>query len=434
MEAEILNLGDPNTITDLPVCKAEIENSRVMCITTSNSLRTQVFDKFYKEKRVQYQPKGTEKRRPNGEVYMTVPRPKVLTARYCALAVSSVWRDEAHLEKLNSSRTISELSSSLFRNDLTRNYHLNPMSGTIITNGPLDIAYYIKLMVRKDWSDHPVLKDYQGAALIDAGEKWNKLVKLGRATTRATKETAMKDTVNLLAPILEALIIRFTPKSDFLGTGPVVELPPNMYSEISCLHSNEWNARLHRHKEEEDAEHVRKEAHRRYEYVKQNGNAKNYVPLQKEGVNFHYRSRLCASFPYLLDLSYESGDQLKLTEAEWKLNNKNAIWSEDADIYRSNIESIAKSSGKLAKIKEKINEWRHQIDGNRHPARMIFASYFFWMVDVLQIPADEIVFLHKLLPQKELSSRLAKFHARCPIRIACYDIYRVFGSGDVAHP
>jgi hypothetical protein len=64
-EAEILNLGDPNNVTDLPVCKARIENSRVMCITTSNSLRTQVFDKFYKEKRVQYQPKGTEKRRPN---------------------------------------------------------------------------------------------------------------------------------------------------------------------------------------------------------------------------------------------------------------------------------------------------------------------------------------------------------------------------------
>jgi hypothetical protein len=71
--------------------------------------------------------------------------------------------------------------------------------------------------------------------------------------------------------ILEALTIRFTPKSDFLGTGPIVELPPNIYSEISCLHSNEWNARLLRHKEEEDAEHVRKEAHRRHEYVKQNG-------------------------------------------------------------------------------------------------------------------------------------------------------------------
>jgi len=122
--------------------------------------------------------------------------------------------------------------------------------------------------------------------------------------------------IDRFKPLIEALVLRFTPDSNFLGTGPVVVLPPNFYTEIECTHSEEWMARLEQDKQEEDYRYAKRERARRRDYIAKYGSDRNYVPLLHEGVTFHYRSRLYASFPYLLDLKKSEDGNLKFTKAE----------------------------------------------------------------------------------------------------------------------
>ena len=57
--------------------------------------------------------------------------------------MGSIWRDKAYLEKLNSLKTVRHLSDNLFKKSINPKAYINPISKTFITNGLLDIAYYI---------------------------------------------------------------------------------------------------------------------------------------------------------------------------------------------------------------------------------------------------------------------------------------------------
>lgn len=364
-----VDLGDPDDRETVPTCTPKLSNSQVIFLTTSNSCTTQVVDRFRHMKRVTWTPEGEQKQKPNGDWYTTQPRPKQKDIPYTALVISSLWRDEAHKERLPTSKTITLFESPFFRHQQNRNLHLNIMSGTLLTSGPLDIASYLKRMVRPAWKHHPVLHEYSAKELIQLGEKWNKLVKEGKVD-----EVASKRVVEQLQPVIEATTLRFTPNSNFLGTGPVVTLPPNYYSEVACKHSEEWNARLLKHKEQEDEEYRQREGQRRQDYIRLHGNDKGYSPLVREGVTFHYRSRLFASFPYLMDITQDNKEAMKFTLQEWVENKKSWVGMEEP--YRKYIKEIAASSGKLKRIKEKIDEWSSKIDGEGEPARLILSSFF----------------------------------------------------------
>lgn len=364
------DLGDPKDTETPPHCKPMSQNSSVIVVTTSNSFHTQVLQKFRLTKRVEWTPEGERKQKSNGDWYVTKPRPKYVNILYFPIVISSMWRDEAHKERLATSKTLTLLDDPFFKLPQNKNLTLNVMSGTLITSGPHDIAAYLQRMVRPAWNNHHVLRKYCGNELTHLGEKWNRAVKDGTANQQISINVIAK-----LRPVIEETTLRFTPASNFLGTGPVVILPPNLYSEVACEHSAEWNTRLGQHKEQEDREYSVRETARRTAYVTRHGSASGYTPLAREGVTFHYRSRLFASFPYLMDIMQDDGEPLRFTETEW--NEKKGGWVGMNEPYRRHIKEIAESSGKLKRIKGKIDEWAEKIDGEGKPARLIFASFFF---------------------------------------------------------
>lgn len=406
-----VDLGDANDRDIDPICTPTVINSRVIIVTTSHSFMSQLLAKFRGVKRVDITPPSVQKLNKHGEMYTTKPKAQYADKIYHALVFSSLWRDEAHKEWLGTSQTLTLLQGNFFSLPQNQHIHLNIMSGTLITSGPLDIASYVKVMVRPTWKYHRVLRNYCEDEINDLGTNWDKLVKQGTAD-----EAASQNVIKVLQPVIEATTLRFTPDSNFLGTGPVVTLPPNVYSEVACTHSAPWTERLLLHKQQEDDDYARRENQRRKDHVRTHGSDKNYTPLVREGVTFHYRSRLFASFPYLMDLTQESGEPLRFTEAEWKGNRKN--WEGTKEPYMKHIREIAASSGKLKRIGEKIQEWSDKIDGEGKPARLIFCSFFLvgariiylWMVHILKIPEDDILFIHKVLSQKKINEAIAKFH------------------------
>jgi hypothetical protein len=355
-----------------PQCFPQLTNSQVTCITTSQSFESQVLNQFTRVKTYTWQPQGEQKKNSKGETYTTRPKIRSKSIPYVALSVASLWRDEAHLERLATSSTIKTLKNSFFRLPQNQGIHINIMSGTLLTTGPTDIAHYIQCMARASWKDHPVLRHWCNDEAIALGLEWDKLVKGG--DVRPEKSQAI---IDRFKPLIEVLVLRFTPESNFLGTGPVVVVPPNFYTEIKCKHSEQWNARLEQDKQEEDRRYANRERVRRQEYITKNGSDKNYMPLRREGVTFHYRSRLYASFPFLMDIPLLENEKLVFTEAEWANRRRNDEWQGKDEPYWKYIHQIAESSGKLAKIKEKIEEWDPIIDGEGLPARLIFCSYFF---------------------------------------------------------
>jgi hypothetical protein len=362
----------PQKEDQAPQCFSRLTNSQVTCITTSQSFETQVLNQFTQHKTYTWQEEGEPKKDKNGETYITRPKTCSRNITYVALVVASVWRDEAHLERLATSATIAVIGNSFFKLPHNNSVHFNIMSGTLLTTGPTDIAYYIRCMARASWKDHPVLKHWRKGEAIALGADWDKLVKGG--DVKPEKSQAI---IDQFKPLIEVLVLRFTPDSNFLGTGPVVVLPPNFYTEIECVHSEEWMARLKQDKEEEDRRYANRERARRQDYVAKNGSDKNYVPLLREGVTFHYRSRLYASFPFLMDLKKTDEGNLKFTEAEWADRRRVGQWQGKDEPYRRYIHPIADSSGKLDRIRVKIEEWDTIIDGEGLPARLIFCSYFF---------------------------------------------------------
>jgi hypothetical protein len=91
------------------------------------------------------------------------------------------------------------------------------MSGTLLTTGPTDIAHYIYRMTRCGWRDHRVLKVWMNGEAIELGIGWDKLVRTGYV-----KEEASRMIIERFKPLIETIVLHFTPNSNFLGTGPVV--------------------------------------------------------------------------------------------------------------------------------------------------------------------------------------------------------------------
>jgi hypothetical protein len=341
-----------------PRIKAKLSNSSVMIITSSNSFPTQVIKKL--TVRVEYLPTRRS-------------RTLVFKGDYVQLAIGSFYRDEAHMERKDTSLTIRRLMEiqNLMARPLYPNFplRLTIASGTPLTTGPIDIAYYVSAMVRPEWRQHRVLRKWMKKEAIELGISWDEMCKNGNVTLDDAQ-----DMVRRFRPLVEELMLRFTTKSDFLGAGPVVEVPKSKYDDIMCKHSDNWQSRLADQKSQEDAEKAVKEAEHRARWIRRYKTDTNYKPMAPSN---YYRSRLYASFPALMDIKDSDDNTLRLTAKEWEEKTKNGEWvQEDTDPFFLDIKAISQSSAKLSAIHQKINAFKNKTDSKDRPCRMIFASVF----------------------------------------------------------
>ncbi len=109
------NVGEQNGRRP-PTCSPKLSNSQILCLTTSHSFEKQVLDKIKKIHYYRWQPEPKQVRARDGSIRFTTPRIKEQPIPYYPLIIASVWRDECHLEKGLSSKTLQLLKLPFFRN------------------------------------------------------------------------------------------------------------------------------------------------------------------------------------------------------------------------------------------------------------------------------------------------------------------------------
>lgn len=287
------------------------DNSRCMILTSSGSVFAHVFKHFA----LQYGP--AERRK-----------------TYWELTIAFAFRDECDREKGPESHTIGTVLKHAFWDaPQNANVSLNPMSGTLLVGGMSDFAYYFERMARfseKQWKHDPVMKKWLQGEAVSEGVKWEKLLK----THKATDEDRAKH-VAMMKPLLERLAIRFDVDTDFLGEGSVVKKPPNSYYEFGVPHPDDWDTKLATLKDDIDREYREKEVKRKARYVKRKGSLNGYVPGSSNNAHTHYRARVFATLPGLIDVhpTDASGeqDQYTLTQAEYQAKIKTEEWQPDSE-------------------------------------------------------------------------------------------------------
>ncbi|KAK8900714.1 hypothetical protein QC760_010648 [Botrytis cinerea] len=351
------------------VCKGQdasrprLSNSRYICLTTAQSYNSYIHDFFSKTKKQEYK-------------------------------LSSLWKDECHKEKGSDSPTIKLIKSNKHLN--ISSVHLNPMSGTMITNGPNDIVEYLNLMHVDEWKYDESLLSFDVGKLRSLGKEWESKLKSNKVEESSD---IFKKVITSVQPIIEATTLRFTPDTNFLGTGPVVILPPNYHTNIACQHPSEWKETMKLYNQSLDREYnARAQKHRQAWMNKRHGRMDGYQPLSRQNVWLYYMSRQYSNFPALktLHLLNESDTPYRLTEKEWQehpdwkkeddsRNAHNLNFRDEPDLplskstepYRRHLDVIVKSSNKLKEIRKKIDEFPNK--------RLIFASNFFTSARILYL-------------------------------------------------
>ncbi|KAK6591571.1 hypothetical protein H4I96_12300 [Botrytis cinerea] len=339
------------------VCKGQdasrprLSNSRYICLTTAQSYNSYIHDFFSKTKKQEYK-------------------------------LSSLWKDECHKEKGSDSPTIKLIKSNKHLN--ISSVHLNPMSGTMITNGPNDIVEYLNLMHVDEWKYDESLLSFDVGKLRSLGKEWESKLKSNKVEESSD---IFKKVITSVQPIIEATTLRFTPDTNFLGTGPVVILPPNYHTNIACQHPSEWKETMKLYNQSLDREYnARAQKHRQAWMNKRHGRMDGYQPLSRQNVWLYYMSRQYSNFPALktLHLLNESDTPYRLTEKEWQehpdwkkeddsRNAHNLNFRDEPDLplskstepYRRHLDVIVKSSNKLKEIRKKIDEFPNKSQGTR---------------------------------------------------------------------
>lgn len=409
-----------------------LQNGHVFIITTPESFASQFLNKFQHIKTWWYQPPGKPSTNSQGKHYITKPqRQQRKTPAYQSCIVSLLFKDEFQLRRTESIRAIHDIQMRQHIKNETKLLHdcghevyhriaLVLLSGTPLMTGPLDISGFVQLMCRDSWRKDAVLRNWMHNELHDLGERWKKWTDSRSIDTQDISH----EITHRFSPLVEKLMIRWTTNSDLLGEKPVI-VPRNLYSDIKCDNGPYWTPRVDSLGQEESKRLEKREKIRRAKY----GHLKDYKPLDKTNVNIYYRSRLCASFPYLMELTDDDGIPLKLTEAEWveKTTGKNWEWKQetDTDPYFKHLKEIVASSGKLREIEKKINKYKHFTDAEEKLARQIFCSYFFtgayimylWMIYILKINPEDVIFLYKPMGQRKINDALARFHVNVDSKI-----------------
>lgn len=174
-------------------------------------------------------------------------------------------------------------------------------------------------------------------------------------------------------------MIRWTTSSRLKGEVAVV-VPKNYFSGIECDNGPEWALLVDNLADQERQSFEERElAHQQAYKKKHRGSLVGYTPLNRNADNVYYRSRVCASFPFLMTLKDKNGQPLKLSQREWDENVKSRKWMPRmaSDPYFANIKEIVASSSKLKELKMMMSKYEHSIDAEGKLVRQIFFSYVF---------------------------------------------------------
>ena len=170
-----------------------------------------------------------------------------------------------------------------------------------ITDNPGNIAHYLAAMARLEWTADPELRKWMGDELETIGNAWWMEVKKGTVTNQSTDEMVGK-----IKPLIEKIVIRFTPLSDFLGNGRLIDAPPCIYEEIACHMEPKWMELLTKYTTRREEEYQAGEAVRRHEWnIRYPGRQSEYVPAQRPKEHF-YQKRLYNNYPGLLEIQRET--------------------------------------------------------------------------------------------------------------------------------
>ncbi len=229
--------GHPNTSTFYP----RLENSTCFVLSTSDSVEKHfLLPKQNQDvKSYNFTPDPEMKKQKDGTMKKVQHKPKLQSCPSSqSVIVSLFFKDEFHLRQSKAIQAITRIQ------DLQniRLQSIDPlawgvkrffrvalvlMSGTPLTNGPLDIAPFVKRMVVPAWGHDNVLRNWMGEELTKLGERWKAYC--------ATKidRTAADEVLISLPPLVEKLFLRWTTESDLLGH-QCVRVPPNFFEKISC--------------------------------------------------------------------------------------------------------------------------------------------------------------------------------------------------------
>ena len=384
MKSEIVESEDaaPDAI---PQLYPRVENSKVFVVTTSGSFTSQVLSKFRRQK-VWMQPQPDKIVQAwRGKPARKEPQlPRRMTKDWFPLILNFFERDECHQERLQTSETIKELNGSFLASEQNCDMRIIGLSGTPMEMGPADIAWFVERMKyfeTENWKQHPVLKNWLNGEAIKLAERWEKAIK-----KRDFKSPEFHTIVEELIPIVETLFIRFVPKSSFLTVPQVLNIAPNFHQDLGCEHPAEGALMLAEHEARNLDIYEEKKQRMLARHLSKGKSEDSFIPPAPPRPSMRYQDRLIVSFPELSRIRDAQGEELKLTEQEWKnrTTGDDADWLNGQDPYTLNMDQIVKSSGKLAVIKSLINQYKDELsekDGKRR--RMIFCSYFFvgaWIV------------------------------------------------------
>jgi hypothetical protein len=368
-------IEDPEA-EDLPVeifmGDAQVCNSRCLVVTTAESFKAKLVNRFSHTIEWHEQKEQTNKR---GQKYMGSSKRR---RTWWNLVLNYLIFDEAHYGKYSSSPGIKALSQDFILTPQNEEIRFVPVSGTLVTSGFQDLAPFLECFLRigntaEIWKNDKVLKNWINVKeILKAGEDWRKKMK----NNAATEDEAQKH-VDSFKALFERLCLKFSPGEDFLGAGPCVTLPPHKYREIRCHFKPRWVKVLDQMQAALAKVWEAKDMNKKAQHLEKYGNLQKYEPPVKDGWAVAWYARLLASFPYLLSIqTIDHG--LKFTQAEWKKMNRMGKWSEKKDVYSDHIIEIAKSSGKLDQIERLIKYFDHSmIKGSSEKPRMIFSSYYF---------------------------------------------------------
>jgi hypothetical protein len=368
----------------LPVCTPRLENSRCFIVTTSESwdtkfgLLSQFEDKVYEKREYPdiIDRKGNRKQVPS----------KIIHHVWHKLVINILVRDEVHLQNNADSYTTKLLRGKFIQSEQNKDIACIFHSGTLVCRGIPDLAWIIEplIMLEKTqqlWQRHPVLHKLLDNSAVKKAKDWiQRLRNWNVPITREETEAHIK----LIRPLIETLVVKFSPRDEFFDAGPVVPLKPNFYIELPCPNKPADVKALKEHRKRIDAEWEKEEADRKrkHEADKHKRN-QPYIPRVREGQTLHYRERLYSSFPTLMKIvkKPETRERFQLTLKEWKEHQAAGLWDEKnlkdkPDIYLKFMEKISKSSSKLGMIRRLIQYFDTPLDGSKEKPRMAFCSFF----------------------------------------------------------
>ncbi len=315
--------------------------TQYIVLTTSRSIDTHVHFKLRREIR---HPAVTDNRGRKRKPYITYED---------GVWWSMILRDEAHQEKASTSSAMMQIKR-------IRKFQDNQppvwfYSGTVFEVSPNDLHGIFEVLEDDSWLTHPILGECTSAKVTELGKTFKKA---------DISEDARADLVKGTSLLLRTAMIARTTETKWWG-GLIMLLKPHKDIHIECPISRDWAAQLNnmdvairQGMVEEHRKHVKKWAE---------GGKQGPEPIisNERYVAKHFKTRICATFPALIELI--ATYKLRLTWDELfedgEGNRRN--WLNDPKCpYRVHLDKIIESSAKIKKLEKIVNSMDKDWQGN----------------------------------------------------------------------